>query len=414
MFNDILTARENRRKLILELSSKNDVVSVKANVVGAIKNLPTSRLLLSYFSKKIQNLGVKDIKILLSSDGDTVIGNTLDGKNLKEKAVFLEENDNLGRLIDIDVTLKGQEQSLSRENQRKCFLCSNPAFVCGRNKTHNVKELLNYFNDKTRQEIYSKLQNIIFESLLGELNLENKFGLVSPTDNGSHTDLDYDIMKGASIEISKILPKAFFVGLNAITTDGLLENLRKVGLDCEDAMFKSTKGANAYKGFIFIACVLLGATGYVIANNLPYAEIYSTIKETCSNIDVAPQPTFGYQAYQDGFGGIRKSAKDGFIVVEQAKNLIKQGNLLEVLTKIVGEIQDSVLLKRAKSIERYNYYKNLISTVDCNNKEQLQKINALCKSDNISIGGSADVLISAIMMKKITENFYFWSENDKR
>ena len=57
MFNDILTARENRRKLILELSSKNDVVSVKANVVGAIKNLPTSRLLLSYFSKKIQNLG---------------------------------------------------------------------------------------------------------------------------------------------------------------------------------------------------------------------------------------------------------------------------------------------------------------------------------------------------------------------
>ena len=147
---------------------------------------------------------------------------------------------------------------------------------------------------------------------------------------------------------------------------------------------------------------------------MPYQKIYDTVKETCSNIDVAPQPTFGYPAYQDGFGGIRKSAKDGFVVVEQAKNLIKQGNLLEVLTKIVGEIQDSVLLKRAKSIERYNYYKNLISTVDCNNKEQLQKINALCKSDNISIGGSADVLISAIMMKKITENFYFWSENDKR
>ena len=136
----------------------------------------------------------------------------------------------------------------------------------------------------------------------------------------------------------------------------------------------------------------------------------STAKEICSKVDLSPQPTFGYEAYKNGFGGIRKSAKDGFTVVEKAKNLIKHNNLLEVLTKIVGFIDDSVLFKRAKTIENYNLYKNLISAVDCNNLEQVQKINALCKQQNISIGGSADVLISAILMKKIAENFYFWEK----
>ena len=408
MFNDILAQRENRRNLILELSKESDVVSVKANVVGPIKNLPTSRLLLSYFTKKIQNLGAKELNLFLSSDGDTVVGKTTDGKNLKQLAVDLEETDTLGRFIDIDVTLKGKEESLSRGNMRKCFLCSNPAFVCGKNKTHTIKELLDFFNNKTQQEIYNKLQSDLLESLLGELNLENKFGLVGPTDNGSHTDLSYDLMKRASQEIAKVLPKAFFVGLNSTSKVGLLEKLREVGLEAEKVMFIATSGANAYKGFIFIACVLLGAVGYAIPNNLPYENIYLTAKEICSDIDVVPPSTFGYKAYKNGFGGIRNSAKDGFIVVEQAKNLLKQDNLLEVLTKIVGFIDDSVLLKRAKSIERYNHYKNLISSVDCTDTEKVKTLTQQCKKDNVSIGGSADVLISAILIKKIAENFYFW------
>ncbi|MBO5713917.1 MAG: triphosphoribosyl-dephospho-CoA synthase [Clostridia bacterium] len=401
MFNDILAQRENRHKIILELSKKSDVLSIKANVVGAIKNLPTSRLLLSYFTKKIQKLGVKDLTLLQSSDGDTAIASVGFGSELKEKAVDLEETDTLGRFIDIDVTLKGQEKSLSRKTQRKCFLCSNPAFVCGKNKTHTLKELLDFFNEKTQREIYKLLENIIFESLMGELNLENKFGLVSPTDNGSHADLNYDLMKTASIEIAKVLPKAFFVGLNSPSTDGLLEKLREIGLTAEQSMFNVTNGANAYKGFIFIACVLLGAFGYVVVNNLPYENIYLTAKEICSDIDVVPPSTFGYKAYLNGFGGIRKTAKDGFVVVEHAKNLINENNLLEVLTKIVGLIDDSVLLKRAKSIERYNHYKNLISSVDCTDTEKVKTLTQQCKKDNVSIGGSADALISAILMKKI-------------
>ena len=410
MFNDILTARENRRKIIEKFSKTTDVVSIKANVVGPIKNLPSSKILLSYFTKRVENLGVENLVYLPSSDGDTVIGETKNGVNLKEKAVFLEETDSLGRFIDIDVTLKGQTESLTRSTMRKCFLCSNIAFVCGKNKTHSIKELLDFFNGKTYEEIHKKLHNILLESLLGELNLENKFGLVTPTDNGSHTDLNYRLMENASKEISRVLPKAFFVGLNSSQIGGMFDSLREVGLSAEELMFKTTLGANAYKGFIFMACVLLGACGYAIKSGLSYDEIYLTVKEICKDLDSREMNTFGYKAYQDGFGGIRKSAKDGFLVVDYAKNLIKEDNLLEVLTKIVGKIDDSVLLKRTVTREKYFYYKNLISTANVNDKESVKNITKQCKNDNVSIGGSADVLISALMMKKITETFYFWEK----
>ena len=74
MFNDILTARENRRKIIEKFSKTTDVVSIKANVVGPIKNLPSSKILLSYFTKRVENLGVENLVYLPSPDGDTVIG----------------------------------------------------------------------------------------------------------------------------------------------------------------------------------------------------------------------------------------------------------------------------------------------------------------------------------------------------
>ena len=410
MFNDLLSARENRRKIITEKTKTTDVVSVKANVVGAIKNLPTSKLLLSYFTKRVQDLGVENLVLYKNTDGDTAIGEIKDGLLLKEKTVFIEENDVLGRFIDIDVTLKGQTQSLSRGGLRKCFLCSNPAFVCGKNKTHTLRELLDFFNDKTQEEIHQKLSNILKESLFGELNLENKFGLVTPTDNGSHTDLNYSVMKKSGEEIATILPQAFFVGLNATEIDSLFEKLREVGQRAEKVMLSATNGANAYKGFIFIACVLLGSMGYVISNHLSYNDIYKTAKEICKDLCKTKLNTFGYKAHVDGFGGIRKTAKDGFTVVDYAKNLINQDNLLEVLCKIVGKIDDSVLLKRAKSKEKYDYYKNLISNADYNDQNALKTLTEKCKADNISIGGSADVLISALMMKKLTETFYFWEK----
>lgn len=411
VIDKILSARDSRRTLILKMSQTSDAVSVKANVPGGNKNIPHALMLVSYFSKIIKNEQCRDIEMHGGFDGTWAVGRVKSGEDFKRTSVSIEENHPLGRFIDIDVTLCGEEKSLNRASMRKCFLCDNPAFVCGRAGTHTAEELLDYFKDSTEKYFKNLISNIVFESMMAELNLENKFGLVSPTSNGSHKDLSYNIMKKAAEAVSEPLTECFLAGLRAEAPEGMLSVLRPIGLFCEDKMNAETCGANAYKGFIFAGGILLGAAGYAVGRGLAFSDVYRVAAEICRDIEDAPAcNTFGYYAFKElGFGGIRKHAKCGFDVVKLAEErldtALSRGSLLSVLTAIVGKIDDSVLLKRAKSIERYLHFKEMISTATLSDSDELLKLNRLCEEENISIGGSADVLIAAVMMRKLREIF---------
>ena len=399
----ILLSRELRAQKIKELSQKNDTVTVKSNVPGWEKNIDSARILSAYFIKRCTELGVYDIERLDGADGLTFFGKATDGKALKEKAVALEETHPIGRFIDIDVTLIGEEKSLSRKDMRKCYLCDRPAFICGRDKTHTTGQLLGFFNDKTQSYFDNLIENIIKESMLEELDLDNKFGLVTPTSNGSHTDLNYSVMVNAINAVNTRLKDAFFIGFKAETTDNLLNKLRPIGIECEEKMLKVTNGANAYKGFIFVGGALLAAAGFCLKKGKPFSEIYNVCANICADLS-APLSTFGFSAYKNGFGGVRGEAKNGFPAVKCAKELLDENSLSTVLKRIVKSIDDSVLLKRAKSVERYEYFKHLISNCAEGQEKQVTKE---CIENNISIGGAADILIAALMLKKIEKTFYF-------
>ncbi len=399
----ILIARELRAQKIKELSQKSDTVTVKSNVPGWEKNIDSAHILSAYFIKRCAELGVYDIERLDGADGLTYFGKTADGKALKEKAVNLEQTHPIGRFIDIDITLKGEEKSLSRKDMRKCYLCDRPAFICGREKTHTTSQLLSFFNDKTQSYFENLIENIIKYSMLEELNLDDKFGLVTPTSNGSHTDLNYSVMVSAINAVNARLKDAFFIGFKAEKTDNLLDKLRPIGIECEDKMLSATDGANAYKGFIFVGGALLAAAGFCLKKGKPFSEIYNVCANICADLST-PLSTFGFSAYKNGFGGIRKQAKMGFPAVKKAKQLLENNSLITVLKNIVKSIDDSVLLKRAKSVERYEYFKNLISNCADGREKQVTKE---CIENNISIGGAADILIAALMLKKIEKTFYF-------
>jgi triphosphoribosyl-dephospho-CoA synthase len=167
----------------------------------------------------------------------------------------------------------------------------------------------------------------------------------------------------------------------------MLRLLRPIGLDCEEKMYKATNGANAHKGFIFIGGVLLAGVGYVISHSLPLSALQGVIQSICRGVDDTPkQDTFGYKAYHEmGFGGIRKLCLDGFdVVIDASKNIEKQP-LLQSLCDIVGRIDDSVLLKRSGTLERYAYFQKIISSVDIRDKKQVKKVNQECLQNNVSI-----------------------------
>lgn len=68
---------------------------------------------------------------------------------IKEQMIRLEDQDELGRLFDIDV-LRADETKVSREElgflPRKCLLCDKPAHACSRNRTHSVEELVTHIS----------------------------------------------------------------------------------------------------------------------------------------------------------------------------------------------------------------------------------------------------------------------------
>lgn len=64
---------------------------------------------------------------------------------VKELMISLEDQDRLGRLLDIDV-LRVDGSKVSREElgypARRCLLCDEPAHACSRSRRHSIEELV--------------------------------------------------------------------------------------------------------------------------------------------------------------------------------------------------------------------------------------------------------------------------------
>lgn len=407
-FEKILSDREARNLSIIKAAEDGNIITVKANIPGADKKVKESFLIVRYFTNAVIHTLGGEAAILDGADGMYSVVKPL-GENLKERTVEIEKTDPIGRFCDIDVYLKGSKHSLSRGHMRKCYICEQPAFVCARQGRHTAEELFNVLKSGVREYFSVRIAQIIKQSLMAELNLENKFGLVTPTSQGSHSDLNYGIMQKSQDAIIPYLVKLFWAGFDSDRTDNLLYKLRPIGIEAEKAMFKAVK-TNTYKGFIFVAGVLLVSIGCVLSRNeCTFNDIYSTASKICNSITNEMESggeTNGITAYKNHkITGVRGHAEQGFPAVREAETLIggdtSADNLLKTLCHIVGNIEDTVLLKRSGSLQKYLYFKDKISSVNIADKTQLQLLNDECINNNISIGGSADVLAAAIMLNKL-------------
>lgn len=404
--SQILSAREERRNVIQSVAQQgNSLYTIKANIPGQNKNLPESYFLTRIFSSLCKELGCNGRRLFDGADGAWVVAVT-QNPNAKQFAVHLEETHPLGRFVDIDVYLNGQAQSVSRGTLRKCFVCDKPAFVCGRSGAHTTQQLLSALISSTRSWISQELSAIIKQSLMEELNLENKFGLVTPSSSGSHADMDYALMQKAQDAIIPYLVEMFWIGADCTQIETLLASLRPVGIAAEKAMYKATQGVNAYKGMIFVFGVLLASVAKAVASGEGESGVFNNVKRACANLteELFHADTFGGKAYKlYRIKGVRGHAEDGFNVIKQASQMLANGEgLLQTLTYIVGNIDDTVLLKRAGDIQSYTYYKNLIKNLNVKDQNELQRANELCLKHNLSVGGSADVLAASVMFVKLS------------
>lgn len=140
------------------------VISISANFPGIYKNNETTRLVNTEIGKTFVDF-FHD-KILAEESFDTPEGPTTfyvlkgDARTLKENTVFIEQNHELGRFVDIDVYDTDEEYAITRfelhHEPRKCFLCDKSAKECSRNKTHPVEELIAFMEERVNEYLKNK------------------------------------------------------------------------------------------------------------------------------------------------------------------------------------------------------------------------------------------------------------------
>lgn len=140
------------------------VITIRANYPGVLKNNETTRFVIEEIRKTFD--AFFHDKMLAEETYDTPEGPTTfyvlsgDARTLKENAVFIEQNHELGRFVDIDVYDIDEEYAITRfelhYEPRKCFLCDKSAKECSQNKTHSMEELIAFMEERVKEYIRNK------------------------------------------------------------------------------------------------------------------------------------------------------------------------------------------------------------------------------------------------------------------
>lgn len=151
---DVLDNREARVRRQDEILARHErpIASLTIIMPGPVKNSETARYLMQEAVANLHELcGKRGWAILNEQTTEGVTGPEaifaidVPAENLKLKLIALEEEHPLGRLWDFDVIAPGRT-ALSRTqlgfSGRKCLVCEEAAFACGRSRKHSLDELL--------------------------------------------------------------------------------------------------------------------------------------------------------------------------------------------------------------------------------------------------------------------------------
>jgi holo-ACP synthase CitX len=418
MIDQILLAREARMihfKKALENSPM--VLLIKANIPGNNKNIWISKYLVLLFKRILEHTCEPcESYSFESMDGPYVMIYLPqdDPLSIKHFLMHIEETHPLGRFIDLDL-FNNPTKSISRSDidapLRTCIMCNQPAIECMRNHNHSTLDIMDYIEEKTTSYLLNDIKKLIDLSILTELELEDKFGLVTKTSSGSHPDMDYNLMVKAKNAIIDDLIEIYKLSLEDNSLDQLFPLAKEIGINAEKNMLKVTHGINCYKGLITVLGFACLSSGYALKHQQNFSDIFDNIKILSKDLkfnSYESSHTFGMKAYQKyQFLGIRGELHHGLPTVN---NILKSynhlslddsTNLRKALRDIITLCEDTVFLKRSHTLKNYDQIKNEISLLDMDNLIDIKDFTQKMISSNISFGGSADLLVTAIFLLNI-------------
>ena len=428
---EMLEARERRaaRQQALLSQYGKTMVCFTMNIAGPVKNSPLigrgyalGRRLLE------QQLNAAGISVAHFEEIREKTGNEaiflLDAPPLDVKAVTVEIEDHapVGRLFDMDVLRpdggKVDRQELGREG-RKCLICGGHAQACARSRTHSVPEL----QEKTRKLLEDALlrddcqtaARLATQSLLYEVAATPKPGLVDRKNSGSHKDMDFFTFQASAAALYPYFAQCVKIGRETADARETFRRLRLPGKMAEGEMLRATSGVNTHKGAIFSMGILCGALGRLERRQWSEPEAVlaecaamtaGLVSQDYGNLTAETAKTAGQKLYlQYGITGVRGQAEAGFPAVRNVglpklEAALAAGKSINdagcaALLALLAETVDTNMIHRGGyelAKKTAEHVRELLKNQWFPHSEALESLDAAFIRDNLSPGGTADLL----------------------
>ncbi|MDQ1117816.1 MULTISPECIES: triphosphoribosyl-dephospho-CoA synthase MdcB [Pseudoxanthomonas] len=264
----------------------------------------------------------------------------------------------------------------------------------------------------------SRLGRLASASLHAELALAPKPGLVTPSDAGSHADMD-----ARTFWRSLAALRAYF---EAIAQAGLaqapFDALRRLGLQAEDAMLRATDGINTHRGAIFSLGLLTAAAARLrrIERGPVAAEaVCHAVSDWRAALETAPlDPDSPGQRMRRAHhvAGVREQAAEGFPLLREAalpalRDAQQAGHApaaahAHVLMTLVAQVDDLNLLHRggAEGLRFAQHQAHAFlargSVWQPDWEAQLGTVGEAFVARRLSPGGSADLLACTLFLDR--------------
>lgn len=438
----IAEAREKRAEQKANLANQGlACLSVTLNIPGYPKVSKLNNRFLKVMIREVKNYLLAH-RILINEEQEQVIEDEAGKYYLvpfKEKQIDLfwakelceqfEQKHQVGRIVDIDITDK-LNQPISSGKAKPCMLCKKKsAIVCMREQNHTIDELREYIHSETsmyllkieKEEICRRLASNALKSILYEVSLTPKPGLVNKLDSGIHKDMDYYTFLDSSSVISTFFYEIAAKGWEYTgNLSEALPQIRELGLEMEHEMFKATASVNTQKGIVFLLGLSLFSTAYAFANKKKFAEIQSVIQKVSEpltqelNSNIEGSKTHGEICREkygaENGGGVRQEAILGLPVVFECglpqldkldnNKRLKDKKLTAALLAIMSENKDTNVLFRSNLETLQKLQEQSAAALEDilmnNNFTKYFDLIEYCKWKKISPGGSADLLAVSI------------------
>lgn len=269
-------------------------------------------------------------------------------------------------------------------------------------------------NEFNTTKFFTKVSKLAVESLIEEVELTPKPGLVDQNDSGSHKDLSLKMMRDSAICLEETFYEIAKISYHRLPSQKLREDIAAIGRDGEQIMFEVTNGVNTHKGAIWALGLLISAISSG-AGQLSSENILETAGQIASFNDRFNQLmsiTNGKRVKKKyNVRGAKEQAEKGFphilMYAIPALNEARELNMSEndaknyVLLSLIANLDDTCILHRGGMTGLLFAKKSAMNIAKSKQMNEITTINDDFIERNISPGGSADLLAATIFLDSI-------------